>query len=764
MQEAFGNLTREYKRARALLDELDDAIDGIEKQRHPVLLDQSKKLGRQLRLARVLLHDLDGLAADYPMSPALKELLIDVDRQLDRCDRLEDCLARLAPATAVPAANLAPLVDNLPPGDLFVGREAEMAQCLEGLSPQERGWGVVIDGQGGLGKTSLALAVAHFCRREGCFGAYLWVSAKTTVLTPRGVQKDTLAPTSLDALLDELGRLLGTEVHRLSSTAQKRQHLERALQGTRALLVLDNLETLSAEDRQEVGEFLRRLPRDCKAIVTSRRRSGESAVTVRLDRLPWQTARELFGRLAEGDAAVRALVDTLGEVGTQKLYEAAGGSPLALRWTVRLITEKDYSFARVLDLLGQAAMTSDLHGFVFAEALEQTSPADQRVFAALALFRAPASLDLLAAASGLDGETVRAACERLVQLSLAESEAEHERFHLLPLTRALARTRVDTETGFRYAQACLAFARAHGGDHPEDFAGYERLEAEWPNLEGCLMWLQETGGNGFTPLQKRAAAMLPELIRVLRRFLWFRGYWNELVQVGKQSFDIATATEQWLGAVWGAQCLVWVYGPYARNEPEEAERWMQRLLYAAAQCGIKDEVDIYRQRWEGLRARARGDFDRAEVHLQAVLYYCRAQGSVRQLATVLNDLGSVACDRKDYDRAHTYYQQAYAQAHKLQEERASIALNLGLVALHRQDLPLAQRWLQEGLGLAEAIHRRDLVAEGQFRLARVLARLERRPEARDLAEQALSTFERLRHTSLEAARALSRELTQERAD
>ncbi|MEH2336569.1 hypothetical protein [Nostoc sp.] len=53
------------------------------------------------------------------------------------------------------------LPDNLPPyNDVFVGRKKEIARCLEALSPEVRGWGVAIDGIGGIGKTALALKVA----------------------------------------------------------------------------------------------------------------------------------------------------------------------------------------------------------------------------------------------------------------------------------------------------------------------------------------------------------------------------------------------------------------------------------------------------------------------------------------------------------------------------------------------------------------------------------------------------------------------------
>ncbi len=47
-----------------------------------------------------------------------------------------------------------------------------------------------------------------------------------------------------------------------------------ALAGTRALLILDNLESLTPEDRERIVEFVSDLPGGCKAILTTRRRIG----------------------------------------------------------------------------------------------------------------------------------------------------------------------------------------------------------------------------------------------------------------------------------------------------------------------------------------------------------------------------------------------------------------------------------------------------------------------------------------------------------
>ena len=85
---------------------------------------------------------------------------------------------------------------NLPPRDYaqFVGRQQELEQITRTLSPRSRSWVVTIDGVGGIGKSALALKVAHvLLARYGelpeaeRFDAIVWVSAKRDYLTAGGV-------------------------------------------------------------------------------------------------------------------------------------------------------------------------------------------------------------------------------------------------------------------------------------------------------------------------------------------------------------------------------------------------------------------------------------------------------------------------------------------------------------------------------------------------------------------------------------------------
>ncbi len=59
-----------------------------------------------------------------------------------------------------------PSRSTLPRQTYFFGREKELGTIANALSPESRSWGVLIDGPGGIGKTSLAIHAGHLAPAE----------------------------------------------------------------------------------------------------------------------------------------------------------------------------------------------------------------------------------------------------------------------------------------------------------------------------------------------------------------------------------------------------------------------------------------------------------------------------------------------------------------------------------------------------------------------------------------------------------------------
>ncbi len=83
-----------------------------------------------------------------------------------------------APAMVPPFKPAAPekTTNNLPRLPAFFGRQTELETIAKALLPTTRTWGVLIDGPGGMGKTSLAVRAAEIASSQ--FDRVLFVSTK----------------------------------------------------------------------------------------------------------------------------------------------------------------------------------------------------------------------------------------------------------------------------------------------------------------------------------------------------------------------------------------------------------------------------------------------------------------------------------------------------------------------------------------------------------------------------------------------------------
>ncbi|MGR6919467.1 AfsR/SARP family transcriptional regulator [[Actinomadura] parvosata] len=246
----------------------------------------------------------------------------------------------------------------------FSGRAVE----LERLVAEHHEPGVItIDGMAGIGKTTLAVHVAHrLAERYPDGQLFLDLQAHTAGREP-------IDPA---AALEALLRQLGVRADRIPVTTAERGALWRAeLTGRRVLVLLDN-----ARDADHVRPLLPGRS-DTLVLITSRRRlvglDGAHALSV--DVLAERDAEELFERIV-GERA-RQEPDAVREV-----LRLCGHLPLALRisaarlqhrpsWTVAYLAGRLNDHRRLLNGVSAA----------FALSYEQLDEAEQRMFRLLGL-------------------------------------------------------------------------------------------------------------------------------------------------------------------------------------------------------------------------------------------------------------------------------------------------------------------------------------------------------------------------------------------
>lgn len=354
--------------------------------------------------------------------PGLKELQ---QRILQADPNLAEPSAPVAEPAAAPVrpAQLPATVSD------FTGRASFVSELGDVLASAEGRVMAVsaLAGIGGVGKTTLAVHVAHQAR--GAFpDGQLYVDLQGA--GARAAEPETV----LGAFL----RALGAADSSIPDSLEERAALFRSmLDGRRVLVLLDN-----ARDAAQVRPLLPGTE-GCAALITSRMRMVDlvGAHLVDLDVMSPEEALQLFTKIvgAERVAAEReSALDVVAACGFLPLAIRIAASRLAARrtWTVSVLAAKLADERRRLDELqaGDLAVKA-----TFELGYGQLEPAQARAFRLLGLADGP-DISLAAAAAVLDlpVEATEDLLESLVDTSLLESAAPG-RYRYHDLVRLYAR-------------------------------------------------------------------------------------------------------------------------------------------------------------------------------------------------------------------------------------------------------------------------------------------------------------------------------------
>jgi len=640
---------------------------------------------------------------------------------------------------------------TLPARRPFFGRAKDLEKIAKYLLPEDRSWGVVLDGPGGVGKTALALEAAHRAPAEH-FPLKLWITAKDRELLLDGVQtlQDHRVP-SYHALLNELGRALGRDDIPKAVPEDRPSLVRHALANYRALLVLDNLETFSPEERRRVFELLGNLPTACRAIVTSRRRTDgtTAAYNLRLDKLERDAADELLAELGRRLEPVARLT----QEERDRLYAETGGNPLMLTWTAGQLgrtTGRCRTVAEAVERLQEAHRLQKVNekndplDFVFGDLVETFTADETAMLAALVHFTQPARIEWLLPLTNLSRKAAETALDGLRDRALLIEDDQAATWLLPPLAaRFLRRARPEAvgASGERLADQAYALAVENGYDQ---HARFPALEAAWPQLAAALPVLI-AGDN----------RRLQTVCNALFRFLDFSGHWDDLLSLNTEAEARAERAGDFLNAGW--QAYYAGFCRYLRGQPAEVLACADRAAahWQEARTGADRHATAIRLR--GMGHELAGDYPAAvSAYREAIDLTRSVSPKSEAVAGGLSDLADSLRKSGELAEAELHYREALAMAKTLPypEGVAIYTGNLAWLALDREQWTEADRLFREALKLAEEIGRKELIAWDCCCLAKALARQGRGAEGRRHAERAVVIFTELRSPHLGRAQAV----------
>ena len=672
---------------------------------------------------------------------------------------------------------------NLPQPDYgrFVGREAELTkvECILQPYPHSQHSVVTIDGIGGIGKSALALEIAHRYLRnydilepEKRFDAIIWTSAKQTVLTAEGISTRRQVLRTLGDIYNALAVALQREDVTRAGKEDQDEVVRNALTRQRTLLIVDNLETV---DDEAVMDFLRELPAPTKAIVTTRHRL-DVAYPARLTGMPWEDAQILIQQECEkkgvkfvphtstfASSPVKSstipnedVCGTLDEDNARRLFDRTGGVPLAIVWSIAQMGF-GYNVEAVLNRLGQP--TSDISRFCFEGAVEQIhgKPA-HKLLMVLSLCANDASRESLGYATGLPELDRDDGLVELEKLSLVNKKGD--RFSLLPLTKqyALAELNKSPEKE-RLREQWIEYFRKLSEEYSAldyNWTNYDWLLAEGNNILSIVDWAIV---NGFGE-----TALL--FTRAVQRYLNIIGSGRRL-DYGEQLFTIAQSLHDELTSAWiSVNWLAWHY--VERRNTDRAETLIRRSLSIYQDLNDMKGICLAKNSLGDL-LRLSDRYKDAEENFRQAMNLAREHGYNDTIASIHFQWGKLASELGDWEGSKIHWESVIEGYEKDQNEADQDILflmgafgHLGWVEFHLGNYHRARELTEKSLTVFERMGGKEHTAKLHRQLATIEKALGNYEKALQHAQEAYFWAERLGMVrELEGAQTLLKELNAE---
>ncbi len=603
---------------------------------------------------------------------------------------------------------------SLPPDTAaFTGRDEELSLITAAVTDAAGAGGVVaiqaIGGMPGVGKTALAVHVAHLLR--GRFpDRQLFIDLHAH--TPG---QDTVLP---EAALAGLLTAVGVDARYLPEDLEGRTALWRdRIAGQRALLVLDNAASS--------GQVAPLLPgaEGCLMLVTSRRNLGDlpgAVVPVLLAALSPDEAEVMFLRLAP-----RAATDAAAAV--SELVRLAGYLPLAISLLARVYAKHpSWTLADLTRETRESLLTlvaeKDSVAAAFDVSYRYLPPGQQQFFRRLGLHPGT-TIDAYAAAA-LAGIPLQEATEHLDALHSEGllTEADYRRYGTHDLIRRYAQDRADADPAadraqglehlLDYYQHTAAITEAHLARQSRTTpapTGTPTAVPDLPDRTRALSWARTERANMLACLDHatrigqhaRVAALTAALAALLRQ----DGPWTDAITRHAIALQAARHLGDRLGEA-GALSDLGVVRYLADDSPGAA-----RALEAA--------LGIYRDLGDrlgqgnalshlGVVRQLTGDYPAAAGALEAALGIYRDLGDRLGQAMALNEMGTVRYLTGDYRGAARALEAALGIYRDLGDQlgQALALSHLGVVRRLTGDYPGSTKALEQALGISRGLRNR----------------------------------------------------------
>ena len=591
----------------------------------------------------------------------------------------------------------------------FIGREA-LVRILKAHLASTEHHHIALHGLPGIGKTALALALAHDPEVRSLFpDGILWASVGPTPHTRE--------------ILSRWGVLLGLAPRILGELVAPQDWLltlRTAVGNRKIVFMIDDIWSIDDAMAFVVGGM------GCAHVMTTRLPNVAHLfaplATESVTELSSTDGLRLLAYLAPAAVALnhhdaQTLANCVGGlplaltlIGNSLRTQAHGQQPRRIRQAMQQLQHAEQRFAliqpqaRIDALLSTSAGASSSLEAAIDLSTDRLDATALTALHTLALFPPkPHSFSEEAALYVTNASTT--ALDMLSDSGLLES-AEPGRYTLHQAIRDYAQ-----QTGHYDAtvmERFITFYVGFLGEHRTDFGS---IEEETILLDNCLRQAQ----------QRNMQAVFLRGVEAYIPFLTAHGFYTQALDYLVLAESIARASHNLadlLAILLPQGIMLERLGEYERAE----STFQEGIALAESTANAVFHCKLLRQ--SGLLAEKRGDYPHAQESIASGILIARQLGGAEFLAELLLSQGALAGNRGEYAQADAAYREGLLLARATHQEDliCQFLANLGALADNRGDTVTAIAHLQEGAALAHQLGNRELIARLLTNLAVALGR------------------------------------------